>query len=299
MKRKILRGFTLIELIVVMALMSLLMVAIMQMFKPIRETFVDATVYEDQRTVQTGMVRYITESIRFSTDLGVYNTGTGGTSAQKAVEAFAQKYASVNGFTAAVSEPRYKKVLEEAEVIMIDNTPKTGTPYVPASDKHNWSAQKDVKGGHGRILRRKITNPPNSLSTNQPDASNIYNAGSPGVRDEWRLAMGTQYYGDKNDYTISLVFPTNAADGISVTVASFAKMSLKSQTKDAAGNLQEGVAISNSGQVVCMNLVGSGVGNNGNAGVKSPGMYDIDTSHYNSGIVSTGVTYIVFLNERI
>ena len=49
------KGFTLVELILVMAIMSILMLAIMNMFKPIREIYVDSTQYEAQRTAQNGV----------------------------------------------------------------------------------------------------------------------------------------------------------------------------------------------------------------------------------------------------
>ena len=66
------KGFTLIELIAVMAILVILMAAIMNMFKPIRETYVDATLYESQRTAQNGVVQYIAESVRYSHSLGLY-----------------------------------------------------------------------------------------------------------------------------------------------------------------------------------------------------------------------------------
>ena len=53
-------------LIIVMAILTMLMAAIMQMFKPIRETYVDATLYENQRTVQNGVIQYISESVRYN-----------------------------------------------------------------------------------------------------------------------------------------------------------------------------------------------------------------------------------------
>lgn len=70
---KKIKGLTLVELIVVMAVMTILMSAIMQLFKPIREVFTDSTYYESQRTTQNGMVKYITESTRYATNLGIYS----------------------------------------------------------------------------------------------------------------------------------------------------------------------------------------------------------------------------------
>lgn len=72
------KGFTLIELIVVMAVMSILMVGIMQMMRPIRDTYVDSTYYEAQRNTQNGIATYIGESIRYATNIGIYTEGTAG-----------------------------------------------------------------------------------------------------------------------------------------------------------------------------------------------------------------------------
>ena len=76
---KKIKGFTLIELIIVMAIMTILMAAIMQMMKPIRSTYLDSTFYESQRNTQNGMVQYLTESLRYATNLGIYNQNAGAT----------------------------------------------------------------------------------------------------------------------------------------------------------------------------------------------------------------------------
>lgn len=89
------KGFTLIELIIVMAILTILMAAIMQMFKPIRETYVDATLYENQRTVQNGVIQYISESVRYATDMGIY-TKNNTSNVTEAVNAFADAYIAAN-----------------------------------------------------------------------------------------------------------------------------------------------------------------------------------------------------------
>lgn len=72
---KKIKGFTLIELIIVMAIISILMVGIMQMMKPIRSTFIDSTYYEMQRNTQNGMITYLTETLRYADNLGIYTSG--------------------------------------------------------------------------------------------------------------------------------------------------------------------------------------------------------------------------------
>lgn len=282
MKRKFLKGFTLVELIVVMAILAVLMAAIMQMFKPIRETFVDSTTYENQRSVQTGMAKYITESIRFSTDIGFYSKGSGASNPSDAVKKFADAYAVANGFDA--SDPRYDEVLKKTEVIVIDR-----------DEKNNWNAEHN--GGHGRILRRKING---DTLHDDPNTSNV-------PSKEWRLALGTQYYGDKNDYSIKLkkIKPSDAdtaldsgdaGDGIKVTITcEVINLSMLTRTASPSGGaVITPFAISNNATVICPNLVGSSVGNNTKAGVKSAGIFE--TSGYTN---ETTTAYIVFLTEKI
>ena len=85
--KKLLKGFTLIELIVVMAILSILVTGIMQMFKPIRETYIDSALTESRRNTQTGVVTYIAESLRFATDVGIYNSVAVDTAVEKFVPA--------------------------------------------------------------------------------------------------------------------------------------------------------------------------------------------------------------------
>jgi prepilin-type N-terminal cleavage/methylation domain-containing protein len=73
MKNKQLKGFTLIELIIVMVIIGIILTGVLNFFKPIRQVFVDSTVYEQQRTVQTGIAEYITESTRYCNNMGIYS----------------------------------------------------------------------------------------------------------------------------------------------------------------------------------------------------------------------------------
>ncbi|MBQ3162227.1 MAG: type II secretion system protein [Oscillospiraceae bacterium] len=190
MKAK-LKGFTLIELIIVMVILTILMAAIVQMFKPIRATYVDSTLYEARRTTQNGIIQYIGESIRYATDLGIYQEDN----IDDAVEEFAKNYCRKN--------PKADKddVIKNAEVIIIDNTATvsggeiTSSPY-KFNDKFYM----------GRVLRRK-------------------NVGTSNL-SESRLALGEAYYGTSN-YAIKISKPTgdvdniwSASEGILITVAS-------------------------------------------------------------------------------
>ncbi|MCM1022605.1 MAG: type II secretion system GspH family protein [Prevotella sp.] len=289
--KKNLKGFTLIELIIVMAMIAVLMTAIMQLFKPIRSTYVDSTLYEAQRTAQNGIVKYIGESIRYSTDLGFY---TSESSADNAIQKFTKAYLKANGVYAPgnsegkTPDPDYSakeaKTLEKmrrtANVIIIDNA--TVYPYNNA-------------GWQGRILRRKFVND-SSYTSSDPEYKKYkeISANPEDYRtnpDEWRLALSAPYYGDRS-YTIVLecgdpnktVSPSNpwkADDGIAINVASF--------TKNNPTIAAQGVGVvRTSGEVVCKNLC-------------SPinGMFDIANFTPTASTGSGTKVYIVYTDEKV
>ncbi|MDE7279204.1 MAG: prepilin-type N-terminal cleavage/methylation domain-containing protein, partial [Oscillospiraceae bacterium] len=134
---KKLKGFTLIELIIVMAILAILMAAIMRMFKPIRETYVDATYNESQRTTQNGIITYISESVRYATDMGIYE----GTNMQTdAIDKFAASYAAKYGTPAA----NINDIKDNVQVIVIDY--KTTYFFNDPNHLHPYK---------GRVLKRK------------------------------------------------------------------------------------------------------------------------------------------------
>lgn len=66
MKKKILKGFTLVELIIVMALMSVLMLMVGLIMKPISQVLSDSSRYTEERYIMDGMGSYIEESLRYA-----------------------------------------------------------------------------------------------------------------------------------------------------------------------------------------------------------------------------------------
>lgn len=296
---KKIKGFTLIELIIVMAILTILMAAIMQMFKPIRSTYVDATLYESQRTAQNGIVQYITESVRYSTDLGLY-TKDNTSNITSAVDEFTQAYLRANGvysssdvalpeYSGKTPDPdysaKYTKTLEKmkrtAEVIVIDN--------------ENTYVFNNV-GFSGRLLRRKFVK--NSSYTDGSDPTykkyeEITNdAEDPTKTKECRIALGAPYYGDRF-YTIALENgnpdegPSDtwgADDGIGVTVASYSKLG-----RDSSGSLLgKGAYVSTAGNVVCKNQC-----------TPINGMFDISNFTQTSSTGSGTKVYIVYINEKV
>lgn len=282
--KKVLKAFTLIELIIVMAILVILMSAIMNMFKPIRETYVDATLYESQRTAQNGIVQYMTESIRYATDLGIYTKNTGGiNNVTDAVTHFNESYLKANGIdpddpaNSTKVANTLKLIKRDAEVIIIDY----GNNY-------------EYNGGNytGRILRRKFEKETVGGATVNKEITT--DAENPDKKNACRVALGEAYYGASN-YTISLGITQDAstkvgkaADGIKITVASFTgKYANRDNDANDSGGAN-GVAVSNSGLVMCRNLI-------------SPinGMFDTKDFDATASTSASGKVYIVYLNEKI
>ncbi len=282
--KKVLKAFTLIELIIVMAILVILMSAIMNMFKPIRETYVDATLYESQRTAQNGIVQYMTESIRYATDLGIYTKNINGVNTvTDAVTHFNKSYLKANGIDPddPANSTKVADTLEEikrnAEVIIID-----------------YSYNYEFNGGDytGRILRRKFEKETVGGVAANKELTN--DAENPNKKNACRLALGDAYYG-KSNYTISLGVtqdPTTkagkAADGIKITVASFTG-AYANRDNDANGSGGiNGIAVANSGLVMCRNLI-----------TPINGMFDTVDFDPVASTTAGGKVYIVYLNEKI
>lgn len=282
--KKIFKGFTLVELIIVMAILVILMAGIMNMFKPIRETYVDSTLYESQRTAQNGVITYITESIRYSTDLGMY---TEVKDVVEAVDKFADKYITANNIDSTKAAAVKEAIQKNAEVIVIDNT----TTYTFGG--------KDYKG---RILRRKVNG-----------TTKITSAAETAGSSECRLALGDAYYGNST-YAITFGVTQDkttkdgkAADGINVTVASLATNGLRQLQKGITSSdlivektvekTEDGTTkketvkaindkvISTNGFMLCKNQ--SEVGGT------------FDTTLFDSNNATSKDVYIVYLNEKI
>lgn len=286
---KKIKGFTLIELIIVMAILTILMAAIMQMFKPIRGTYVDATLYENQRTAQNGMIQYISESVRYATDLGIY-TKNNTSDVTKAVDAFADEYIAKNNITNISGGVQYADDTKEAiqryaEVIIIDN-----------DTKYTFN---NVAGWQGRVLRRKFIDETVGSVTKPKKVSG--NAEDYTKTEECRMALGASYYGDRN-YTVAIKCgdPTKldasgnlksgaiwkAEDGIAISVASYSKTQ-----RSGASVTEKGAYVTTAGEVMCKNLAGAS-----NHGIAKAGIFDISKFTASSSTGSGTKVYIVFLN---
>lgn len=72
MKKKLLKGFTLIELIIVMALFSILMVMVMSVIKPISDLFSDSKQFVTDTTVADQIGKFITKNIQYSSNVYIF-----------------------------------------------------------------------------------------------------------------------------------------------------------------------------------------------------------------------------------
>ena len=74
-KRKNLKGFTLIELIIVMAIFGILMVAVMQVITPLNKLSKRASIQEANAAVVDNMKAYLEGTLRYADCVEVFNGG--------------------------------------------------------------------------------------------------------------------------------------------------------------------------------------------------------------------------------
>lgn len=194
-KLKSLKGFTLVELIVVMAIMVSLLTAILQLMEPVQEAYKDSTVYEQQRTVENGIISYIAESTRYAKAISIIDqnvsidTDNDGSSdiAPNNLDAAANYFINKNGLQVA----DYKNI----EVIVIDRS--TVFKY----------KGKDVQG---RLVRMRglgtgsLSVPSWGATVTESDL-----ASTAWTTKSCYMAMGPDYYGD---LSFDIILPNEWAD---------------------------------------------------------------------------------------
>jgi prepilin-type N-terminal cleavage/methylation domain-containing protein len=205
------KAFTLIELIVVMAIVSIMMAAIMKFFEPIRIIYNDATFYEQRRSVTNSMVKYTTESIRYAKYLGIYQQSDLGArmaspklTAEQAVGGVFAGYLSTEGVTVPPNA-----IVNVIELSYYNDYPE---------GQYNYNEY------YGRLYRSKLRRNP---------------AGSGYIHQNSHLAFGASYYG-ANDFNMQWAYQSgkfesfassyNKDDGVNpdgVVVRSVAAVNLK------------------------------------------------------------------------
>lgn len=85
MKKK-LKAFTLIELIVAIAVFGILMAGIVKMIEPLSETAASSSVLNNQRNVENAIVSYLGENLRYASNLAIIKGGTPDNAVQKFID---------------------------------------------------------------------------------------------------------------------------------------------------------------------------------------------------------------------
>jgi len=179
-KIKSLKGFTLIELIIVMAIFSIIMSAIMTMTKPVTNLANVAIDYDTQRTVSNEINTYVCQNLKYATHAQVYteckDLPSNSISAFKLSSgadcADIKVIAIINNFSGA-----------NITTIAVDSAPNT----------YNGVAKDD----YGRVFMSDSVSEPNNVT--------------------YYTAMGKWYYGNNKyqfDFTCDIDAITGAWEGI-------------------------------------------------------------------------------------
>lgn len=206
--RRTLKAFTLIEMIIVMGILGILMSALMNFYKPIRQTFVDSTMIEDMRTTQTGILNYLTESVRYAEQLVIYDDGAlltvdnGGTPMNITVNTPAKAYEAFIRQNSITKE----EDLQRVQVIVINR--KDG---YSSTGKHVGSRNQ---GFGGRIITN-IINTGTGVTPTAKEFTDPAGKRTQGNTGDSYMVLGGGYYGN-SDYAIFIdkekTYPGGAYD---------------------------------------------------------------------------------------
>ncbi len=221
---KKLKGFTLVELLVAIAIFGILMTGVVQLMSPITEISTSAKIANNQQMVENAICNYIGENLRYTSNLliveeGVQITPAGGAtitvdSAEDAIDAF---YAM-------------QPVDEEGNVLAPNSDQNEDRTSVICFDYDNDQFRYHGRTYRGRLLtsvdtRYAESNPNLDFSHNGGNMSNLKQDGT----TNQYIAFGNDYYGpgdfyltkvglNASDHTLELecasdYYFTNAAKG--------------------------------------------------------------------------------------
>lgn len=194
MKQKQLKGFTLVELVVVMAIFSMIMFGAMQLMDPVSKIFQRTSNYETSAATVDNVKRYIEGSIRYADFINVYEgsymqydpatSGDVAITEEQAIDEFMKRYLDgACGVVDKKARPVTAQYLNyDVYVMEIDNTiySTSGTEITDTS-----VGGIDANRGRGRITQR-------IYSVNSHAAGGVY----PKTLTSSGLAINETYFRD-------------------------------------------------------------------------------------------------------
>lgn len=220
MKQKNLKGFTLVELMIVIAIFSMLMLMISAFFKPIASLFKNVSDMDTQQTAADGINEYIASSVRFADNMyiltGFETLPTGIHRGGGTYQNIPDHFCEAAGLTTPADKARIRVIYVTNEI----RTTGTYTPGAPVSAEMKgtsslWSQEEFIGGAWvpgqytGRVF---ASSGPTICDLNTTFAS---------------PALGHGYYG-KNDFLIE--FENNLTDTGAVKATDKNELRLRTST---------------------------------------------------------------------
>lgn len=218
--KRFLKAFTLIELIIAMAIFSILMAGVIKMYQPIRQTYLESTLQEKQRTAQNGIIEYLCENVRYAEKMSFYDKGCNNVpsldplslssnsvnSANDAVKAFIDEYygnRKTEGGGAFITD--LKKRIRVIVINREDVFDSVGTVQ-------SVSNVDDDHAYYGRLITNVSGEDASTAFTKDCGERTTHN-----TTGNSYMALGGGYYGN-SDYQIylnyDLSFPSDAYSGM-------------------------------------------------------------------------------------
>jgi prepilin-type N-terminal cleavage/methylation domain-containing protein len=214
--KKLLKGFTLMELIIVMAILVIIMGGLMQFFTPIRSAYYEATSVDTKRNTCNSMTKYVTENLRYAQFVGVYSSkesvnsrttpggvtiegvGTIGTNQQGAQKAAQQLLNEIyKDSSLSLREDQIDYLAPRIRVIMLDYTAQS------ASAQPIFNSDFNNNTYSGRLWRFEFDK---TLSTGDYNPTNTANRpGTLALPSFYHMAFGRAYYG-ANDFGLTVKY---------------------------------------------------------------------------------------------
>ncbi|MGN0607556.1 MAG: type II secretion system protein [Oscillospiraceae bacterium] len=130
---KKLKGFTLVELIVVTAIFSLIMVAVLSILNPIGEVYNKTANYEHMRAASDNLRMYIEDNIRYADKMQVVYNATDGDAVLKANE-FIEAYKITEGATTTYYVGNNEANCQPLYIMKISNTSVDSNGVPPTTE---------------------------------------------------------------------------------------------------------------------------------------------------------------------